>query len=148
MPTPQPREYTDLGWHLAQHLHKAGVVTDPANPGDDAPGIAVGGWTEQHPDTCVSIIGPWETDPDSLTVPNLRFMVAVRAPAQRDMWAMRQQVHQALRTGNKRVRLTADVSMLNCARVVSDPPVPDQNRNWVAVDTYVCRPYRDRNHNE
>lgn len=144
MPTVNPRDYADLGWQVANRLHAQGVVTDPGDPQPGEVGVAVNGWSDQ-PDTCVNINGPWEAQPDSETVPSLRFMVAIRASSQREVWELRAEVLAALRTGTRRYQLTADVDMLDCRRVVSDPLVPDVNDRWVTVDTYECRPYRNFN---
>lgn len=142
-PTHLPREYNDLALHLARYLHAQGIVPDPL-AGQDGHniGVFINGWEDQ-PDTAVSIT-TWEpTGRDSDTLPEQRFMVAHRAVDQPALWDLQRATFHALHRPGERFTLTATVDLLICERVVSDPPVPDLNTRWVAVDTYRCRPYRN-----
>lgn len=143
MPTDLPRTFPDLPMHIAQYLHEVGVVPDPLAPQDGPLGVFVNAWVDQ-PDTAVMVTSGWEVaDRDSDTIPELRFMVAHRAPDQPALWDLQRQTFHALHRPGVRFGLTATVDLLICERVVSDPPVPDANTRWVAVDTYRCRPYRN-----
>ena len=142
-PTSLPRTYPDLAMHVATYLHHKGVVPDPLAPQDGPVGVFVNAWVDQ-PDTSVMVTSGWEqADRDSDTVPELRFMVAHRAPDQPGLWDLQRSTFHALHRPGERYELTAGVDLLICERVVSDPPVPDVNSRWVAVDTYRCRPYRN-----
>lgn len=141
MTTHLPRHYPDLPLHIAQYLHTAVGLPDPMAPQDGEVGVFVNGWVDQ-PDEAVNIAGPWEMERDSETVPVMRFMVAHRAPDMARVWEMQTATFHALEQAWA-FPLTARVEMRDCRRVVSDPPVPDQNNRYVTVDTYECRPYRD-----
>lgn len=143
MATSLPRAYPDLGMHVARYLHTEGVVPDPLAPQDGEVGVFVNSWVDQ-PDTAVMVTSPWEWyNRDSDTIPELRFMVAHRAADQPALWDLQRRTFHTLHRPGERFPLTATVDMLICERIVSDPPVPDANSRWVAVDTYRCRPYRN-----
>lgn len=142
-PTSLPRVYPDLAMHIAMHLHGLEIVPDPLAPQDGDMGVFINGWVDQ-PDKAVMVTSPWEqADRDSDTVPEVRFMVAHRTVDQPALWDLQREVFHALHRPGERFTLTAGVDLLICERVVSDPPVPDLNTRWVAVDTYRCRPYRN-----
>lgn len=142
-PTPLPRDYPDLALHVAKYLHAQGITPDPLEPQDTGMGVFVNGWVDQ-PDTAVTITSPWQDyQRDSETLPALRFMLAIRCPDQADLFDLQTKLFHALHRPGERFELTAQVDALICERIVSDPPVPDANQRWVAVDTYRCRPYRN-----
>lgn len=141
MTTSQPRHYADLPLHIAHYLHHKAGFPDPLGPQDGEEAVHVHGWEDQ-PDQAISILGPWEGDRDSETVPPVRFMIAHRAVDLPALWELQRRTFTALENAQA-FPLTAGVELRYCRRVVSDPPVPDQNQRFVTVDTYTCRPYRD-----
>lgn len=141
-PSLLPRSYNDLAFHVASYLHGLDIVPSPLAPQEDDIGVFINAWADT-PDTAVMITSPWEfTGRDSDTIPELRFMVAHRAVDQSDLWKLQTATFRALHQPSVRFRLTGTVDMIQCGRIISDPPVPDANSRWVAVDTYRCRPYR------
>lgn len=145
-PTPLPRSYNDLAFHVTRYLHAQGVTPDPLAPQEGELGVFINAWAEGTA-SAIMVTSPWEfTGRDSDTITELRFMVAHRAEAQADLWDLQDATFHALHRPGERYALTPDVDMIQCGRIISDPPVPDANSRWVAVDTYRCRPYR--NHHE
>lgn len=144
MGTHEPRLYQDIPLHLATYLHRVAGFPDPLQDmaGQDV-GVYIAGW-EDAPDTALNIVGPWEYDRDSETVPTVRFLIAHRAPTLQEVWVLQHHTFTTLEQP-QRFELTADTELRYCRRVVSDPPVPDQNGRQVIVDTYECRPYRQSN---
>lgn len=127
---------------LAHYLHAQGVVRDPMT--DQAgtsplPSIWVGG-LHPTPDHAVSVIGPWQNTTDSDTNPLIRFMVVVRSTPDdlAQVIDTSQKVHTALHR-EQPFDLTARQSVMFCERVISDPPMQDENRRWRRVTTYEAR---------
>ena len=143
MSTADPRLYSDLMLHLAQYLNAEHGFPNPLEEQGDPLGVYISGWVDQ-PDTALTLVGPWEYERDSDTVPAMRFLVAHRAPSLPEVGELQRRVFTALQHP-ERFDLTATVQLRYCARVISDPPVPDLNNRKVVVDTYECRAYRDTN---
>lgn len=127
--------------HIAQYLHAQGVtqnVMDPQEDGD-LPGVFVGQMADT-PNRAVSIIGPWSSEEDSDHSTPARFMVAIRS----EPWDIIghaedcETIHNLLER-DEQFPLTATQHVMFCHRVVSDPPVQDNNRRWVRVSTYQTR---------
>jgi len=141
--TEEPRLYADLMLHVAQYLNREHGFPDPLEEQDGFEGVFITRWKDE-PNKAINLAGPWEYDRDSETVPATRFLVAHRAENQPVLWELQRRVFRALER-EQPFPLTATVQMRYCKRVLSDPPVPDQNGRYVVVDTYECRPYRGTN---
>lgn len=138
---PCAHDYATLGIDIAEYLHAQGVTQSVHEEQVDAAQLAVFvGPMADQPNRSISIIGPWIDNPDSNHSTNARFMIATRS----DEWDIVghgtdcQDVLTALHR-DEPFTLTADQSVFFCQRVISDPPVQDQNRRWVRVDTYSTR---------
>lgn len=138
---PCAHDYATLGIDIAEYLHAQGVTQNVHEEPVDADQLAVFiGPMPDTPNRAISIIGPWLDNTDSNHSTVARFMIATRS----EPWdivghgADCQDVFTALQRGEP-FTLTAAQSVFFCERVISDPPVQDQNRRWVRVDTYSAR---------
>lgn len=140
-----PHHHGDTGWHIIEYLAAQGVVRDPdADQEADHPLPAVFyqglRGQAQAADRAVAILGPWVTADETGSNPAMRFMVSVRGAPwdDDDTTAIAQAVADALQH-DEVFSLTADRELAYCQRVLSDPPMQDENRRWVRVDSYQAR---------
>ena len=137
-PYPRPDPHTGLALQIAQYLHAAGIVADPAEDQTTTGGVAVycGGW-EDTPNTAVGVMGVSVDHTFDDANPLARFTLAHRADPHdlATTEALAGQTFQALhdRYG---LWLTAEQKTLSCTRIAANPALQDQNRRWVRLDMY------------
>lgn len=139
---PCAHDYATLGIDIAEYLHTQGVTQNINQEQVDADQLAVFiGPMPDTPNRAVSIIGPWLDRSDSDNSTTARFMISTRS----EPWDIVghgtdcQNIVSALHRPNTAFNLTAKQAVFHCEQVISDPPVQDQNRRWIRVDTYTTR---------
>ena len=138
-----PVDHLQVVEDIAHYLHTQGVVRDPIPPqtGDNPlPAVWVGG-LRPDVDHALGIIGPWQDNPDSDASPIIRFMIVARTKPDdlQTLIGTSQNIFHALHHPDHPFPLTARQDVMFCRRIVSDPPVQDENRRWIRVETYQAR---------
>lgn len=134
-PVPRPVAHWQLVDELAAYLTRLGVCHPPESEGEGVPVFL--NLMPDGPDEALVIFGLEVDHNDSSSNPTASFGVAARgAPDdQTGPEETMQRVFEALHDRTM-FNLTAHQSVLVCTRIVSDPPVPDDNRRWHRADTY------------
>lgn len=142
MSQPAPFDHNALGVHVIRYLAAQGVVADPEGDqraaGGTLPAVYLGDM-EDEPDRAVAFIGPWITQDDEGN-PAVRFFLVGRGTPGDPLGPMvdLEAAHRAL-WHTSRFELTAGYDLAYCERVITDPPVPDENGRSRRVDTYQAR---------
>lgn len=140
-----PHNHGDITPHIVEYLAQKGVVRPPDSDmraEHPLPAVFAHSLRDAATDAneAVAVVGPSvEQDPTNSN-PELRFLVVIRSnPWDLDgLHRIGQEVTDALHR-DRQFQLTATRSLAYCNQVLTDPPVQDENRRWVRVDTYRAR---------
>lgn len=140
---PRPVDYPVIVAQIISYLHEVGVAKDPygdqVDDGELCP-IFYGN-IPQEPDRAIGVIGPWQNNNDSDTLPVYRFMVVHRSRPH-DLPGFDNDaklLHRALQRPDHTFNLTAEYRAAYCYRVVVDPPTQDNTGRWIRITTYEMR---------